>query len=73
MRVSRYARLADEQRTLEVRLSRQERLNRRLAAMHGLSVAELEAEESPGVRFDMPHTWAEYATWCRLNGGDDAS
>ena len=69
----RYTHLERACLDLETRLKRQERMNRRLAAMHGLTIEELEAEESSGVRHDMPHTWAEFATWCRLNGVDDAS
>jgi hypothetical protein len=66
-----YVRLDEACRDLEIRLQRQERLARRLAAMHGLTIEELEAEESPGVRYDMPHTYAEFVTWCRLNGVDE--
>jgi hypothetical protein len=69
----RYARLEATQLDLEMRLKRAERMNRRLAAMHGLTIEELEAEESSGVRFGYPHTWGEHQAWLRLNEVDDAS
>ena len=53
---------------LEIRVRRAERMTRRLAAMHGLTPEEIEAEDSPGVRHDMPHTAAEFSAWCRLHG-----
>lgn len=53
---------------LEARIRRQERMNRRLAELHGLSLEELEAEESRGVRYGMPSNHAEFSAWCRLNG-----
>ena len=64
----RYARIEATQLDLEMRLKRAERMNRRLAAMHGLTPEEIEAEDSSGVRHDMPHTAAEFSAWCRLHG-----